>query len=241
MVLALAGGALFSLFLGLGIWQLVRLEWKLDLIARADARVHAEPVPAPGPAAWPGINARQHEYLHVRVRGRFLADGQTLVRATTARGRGFWVLTPLHTQRGFIVLVNRGYLPSDASGAPSAPVPPPSQPVTVTGLVRMSEPDGWLLRPNDPQHGRWYSRDVAAIAADAGLPARKVAPYFIDADQSTTPREPPIGGMTVVHFRNEHLPYALTWLALAGLVVAGAVIVTRYEKRRRREAGIGHG
>ncbi len=41
MLLSIAG------FVALGIWQVERLSWKLDLIARVDQRVHAEPVPAP--------------------------------------------------------------------------------------------------------------------------------------------------------------------------------------------------
>ena len=45
-------------FTSLGIWQVKRLHWKLDLIERVDARVTADPVPAPGPADWPEIAKR---------------------------------------------------------------------------------------------------------------------------------------------------------------------------------------
>lgn len=235
VLLALAGVALFAAFMALGVWQVYRLEWKLDLIGRAQARVNAEPVAPPGRAAWPTVNAEAHEYLHVRVRGHYIADAQTLVRATTRRGRGFWVMTPLATQRGFIALINRGFVAADMARDARASLSTPSGQVTVTGLLRMSEADGRFLRPNDPRHGRWYSRDVASIAAYSGLPVEQVAPYFIDADEGSTPQKPPIGGMTVVHFRNAHLMYALTWFVLAGLTVVGAVIVIRYERRRRRE------
>jgi surfeit locus 1 family protein len=36
------GAVFFVIFMGLGIWQVERLQWKLDLIERVDARVHAE-------------------------------------------------------------------------------------------------------------------------------------------------------------------------------------------------------
>src|SRR3546814_7900124 len=36
-------------------WQVERLHWKLDLIARVDARIHAAPMPAPGPAEWRSV------------------------------------------------------------------------------------------------------------------------------------------------------------------------------------------
>ena len=98
--------------LALGVWQLQRRVWKLDLIERVNERVHAAPAPAPGPAAWPAITPAADEYRHVRVAGRFLNDRETLVQAFTSLGEGYWVLTPLRADQGFTVLVNRGFVPS---------------------------------------------------------------------------------------------------------------------------------
>lgn len=235
--LILAGILLFAGFLALGTWQLHRLDWKLDLIARVNDRVHAEPVAPPGPGQWRDVTADSHEYLHVRVSGQYLGDAQTLVRAATRLGRGFWVMTPLRTRRGFVVFINRGFVASGAAGPAGVTVPAPDGPVTVTGLLRISEPGGGFLRANDPARGRWYSRDVAGMAAAAGLPGHNVAPYFIDASAVSEPGKPPVGGLTVIHFRNAHLIYAITWYALAGLVVAAAVVVARYERRNRRARG----
>jgi surfeit locus 1 family protein len=92
----------------------------------------------------------------------------------------------------------------------------------------MSEPHGGFLRANDPAAGRWYSRDVSAIARARGL--GHIAPFFIDADASPNPGGYPRGGLTVVAFRNDHLVYALTWFALAGLSVIGVVLVLRSER-----------
>ena len=97
----------------------------------------------------------------------------------------------------------------------------------VSGLLRLTEPGGGFLRSNDPAARRWYSRDVAAIAAAARL-APPVAPYFIDADATPNPGGLPLGGLTVVRFRNAHLSYALTWFALA----AGLAFLTWRTLRR---------
>ncbi|RYF82333.1 MAG: hypothetical protein EOO29_07475, partial [Comamonadaceae bacterium] len=86
-ILAVSAALLMVLLLALGTWQVQRLGWKRDLIARVDARVHAAPVPAPGAAQWPGIDAASHEYLRVALHGRFLNDKEALVQATTALGR----------------------------------------------------------------------------------------------------------------------------------------------------------
>ncbi|MEY5097825.1 MAG: hypothetical protein RJA36_544 [Pseudomonadota bacterium] len=224
LALALCAG-----FLALGSWQLARRAWKLDLIERVEQRVHAPAEPAPGPERWPQVSAAGDEYRHVRLSGRYLAGRDTLVQASTALGRGFWVLTPLQDAAGTVVLVNRGFVPEQVRAHPER-IPVPGGEIVVSGLLRLSEPRGWLLRSNDPAAGLWYSRDVAAIAARQGL--ERVAPYFVDADAadaSGRQQKPPagetslepVGGLTVVSFNNQHLVYALTWFGLA-LMAAGA-------------------
>jgi len=220
----------FALFVALGIWQLYRLQWKLDLIARVDARVHAAAVDAPARAQWLRVNRADDEYRHVRVEGTFLPARDTLVQATTERGMGYWLLTALRRDDGTIVLVNRGFVPTQWRVHPGAA--PPAGAVVIKGLLRMSEPGGAFLHHNDPAAERWYSRDVAAIAAARGL--ADVAPYFIDADASasTNADDHPIAGLTVISFYNHHLGYALTWFGLALLVAFGAWRAIRSERVR---------
>ena len=188
---------------------------------RVDARIHAPPV---SPPAWEGFDGRAEEYRRVRLRGTFLHDRAVLVQALTERGAGFWLVTPLRTPKG-IVLVNRGFVPSKETVHR-----PPPELATVTGLLRLTEPGGGFLRANDPAADRWYSRDVAAIAQARGL--GPVAPYFVDADATANPGGFPVGGLTVVRFANNHLVYALTWFALAGMSAAAAVLVLRRRQPR---------
>lgn len=200
---------------GLGVWQVQRLGWKLDLIARTEARLAAETEAAPEPELWPSLGD-EDEYTQVTVSGHF-AGQDVLVKAVTELGPGFWVMTPLTTPEGWTVLINRGFVPADPEVADYRPVA--SEPVTLYGLLRLSQPGGGFLRANDPEANRWYSRDTAAIALTEGL--GPVAPYFID--RSSTGEDFPRGGLTVVQFRNHHLQYALTWFAMAGLL-AGMIV-----------------
>ncbi|MDR6773044.1 SURF1 family protein [Azospirillum sp. BE72] len=228
-LLALAGIAGLT---ALGVWQLERRAWKLDLIERVEGRIHASPAPAPGPESWPAVSAASAEYRRVAAAGRFLHDRETLVQAVSDLGGGFWVLTPLVTDRGFTVLVNRGFVPPEKRDPATRAEGQPQGTVTVAGLLRVTEPKGGFLRSNDPAAGRWYSRDVAAIAAAKGL--GDAAPYFIDADSSRNPGGWPVGGLTVVSFPNSHLGYALTWFALDLMLIAAVLFVIRNELRRRR-------
>ena len=223
-VFAAALGLLTLAFAGLGIWQLERRIWKLDLIARVEARIHAAPVAAPGSAAWSRISAATDEYRRVVLQGRYLDAPETLTMAVTGRGPGFWVLAPFRSDDGFTVLVNRGFVPEDRRG-PGERRAAGSGDMRVIGLLRLSEPGGGFLRSNDPAAGRWYSRDVAAIASAHGL--GEVAPYFVDADVAAEPGPLPQGGMTQVSFRNTHLIYALTWFCLALMSAGAAVFLIR--------------
>ncbi|QOZ74554.1 SURF1 family protein [Bradyrhizobium sp. CCBAU 53351] len=208
----------FVVLIALGIWQIERRAWKLALIDRVEQRVHATAQPIPSSASWPAVSATNDEYRHVSVNGRFLHDRETLVQAVTEEGPGYWVLTPLQRSDGTQVLINRGFVPSERRAASTRRDGNPDGQVEITGLLRITEPKGGFLRNNVPQHNRWYSRDVAAIAAARGL--HDVAPFFVDADAGSQSAGGPIGGLTVVRFPNNHLIYALTWFALAFMLAA---------------------
>lgn len=210
VLFCVSGIAIFS---GLGIWQVERRAWKLALIDRVESRAHAPPVAAPGRGQWSEVTRERDEYRAVGVTGRFLNDRETLVEASTKRGMGFWVLTPLEARDGFTVLVNRGFVPRDRRDQATRVSGQIDGETRVTGLLRISEPVGAFLRSNDAGADRWYSRDVAAIATARGL--GDVAPYFIDAGPAPNPGGFPEGGLTVISFYNNHLVYAATWFALA--------------------------
>lgn len=221
-------------------------EWAgLDPAAAAVPASGAAPAPVTrgGPqaaqsAAAQGQAQAQAEYRRVRVTGRFAHELETLVTASTALGSGYWVLTPLRTEAGHWVLVNRGFVPPDkrdraqrgerATAADAV--------VEINGLLRLTEPHGSALQKNQPAENRWYARDVAAMAQARGLgqPGREgaVAPYFVDAAAvDDAPLDWPRAGLTVLHFSNNHLMYALTWFTLAAMAAGALVYAVMVEHR----------
>lgn len=222
-VLVAIAAIAFVGFTALGIWQIERRAWKVALIERVEARVHAAAVAAPAPSEWPALTAENTEYRRVKLSGRWLPGQQTLVRAVTELGEGYWLMEPLQTDEGFVVFVNRGFVPQGwrDNGAPTS--------AAITGLLRISEPHGAFLRSNDPANNRWYSRDVEAISNAQHLTG--TAPYFVDAEAAngTGPQtsQPPVAGLTVIHFRNSHLQYVFTWFTLALMALWLGVRVAR--------------
>lgn len=226
-----------ALLVGLGLWQVERLAWKQDLIARVDARVHADPVALPPATTWAGIDASADEYLRVQVEGRLRHDLEIPVYASTAVGPGYWIMTPLEISTGTI-WINRGYVDNAHRERGTRPDDTGTPVRRIVGLLRLPEPSSLFLRDNVAAQSRWYRRDLQAMSAARGLPTDSVAPWFIDAqpDADDGPQARPLPGLTVVTFRNNHLSYALTWFALAALALLALGLVVRSEFRQRGRA-----
>lgn len=232
---------------GLAVWQIERREWKHELIAAVEERVHQALAAAPARGEWAGLSAETDAYRKVTATGTFSHDKEVLVQAVTDLGGGFWVMTPLVTPE-FTVWINRGYITPDQRDPAGRDKGLEGATVTITGLLRLTEPEGGFLRDNAGEADKWYSRDVAAMSQARGL--TNTAPYFIDADASSdgsfAANPPsmgpamvqayPVGGLTVVKFSDNHLVYAVTWLVLALLSLAAAWLVLADGRIRRNKA-----
>lgn len=234
VIIFACGVAVFSALMALGIWQVYRLDWKLELIERVELRVDAPVVAMPSSETWIRLQPEKSEYRHVEATGTLMPELSVRATATTLYGSGYWLMTPLKLDNGDLVMINRGFVSSDFDiAADTARLNETKEPVTVRGLLRLSEPDGGFLRANRPEKNRWYSRDVEAMAETAGFD--QVAPFFIDAEanslqgsvQVMDPSRTPVPGLTVIHFRNNHLVYALTWFVLAFTVAGGLGFLLR--------------
>lgn len=234
----LAALVALAILLGLGTWQIERRAWKQDLIARIVQQTKAEPIAPPQAAAW---DPARDEFRHVRVSGHFLNDKETLVHGlapgeTPGRAlQGYYVLTPLVREDGGVVLINRGFVPTELKAQSDRRDGLIEGATTVTGILRASEPRGLFVPEADPARGEWFNRDVAGIAAARGI--AEVAPYLIEADavagQTTWPR----GGQLRVDLPNNHLQYAFTWFGIAACLIA---VFSVFAWRRLHETELPH-
>jgi surfeit locus 1 family protein len=221
-IFALVG---FAILLSLGVWQLERKAWKENLIATLNTRIAAPPRALPQS---PDQNV--DEFSRVRLHGAFVAGESALVFTSGSALRpdisspGYWVLSPLRTDDGRIVVVNRGYVPGKDGIAP-----PPSGDVDLTGALRWPDESGMFTPANDPQHNLWYSRDPVAIAATKRW--GQVVPFFVEQETPQLANAPRAGPL-VVHLRDNHLQYAITWFGLAG-GLAGVYLVWLRGRLRR--------
>ena len=202
-----------AILIGLGVWQLQRLQWKLGLIAEVNGHMAAPPVSLDDLLK---MNPDGAQYRRVALSGRFDNSKEAYVFTTGAGGEPVYhVLTPFRTDDSRVLLVDRGYVPNDKRD-PATRVAVEGE-THLIGVWRVPDAPGAFTPAPDTVHRVWYARDLRGIAAADHI--QLAAPVVIEADAAPNPGGWPKGGQTVVSFRNEHLSYAVTWFGLAaGLI-----------------------
>jgi len=214
------------ILIGLGIWQLHRLEWKEALIADLNARLAAPPVSLSESIDHPA------EFLHVHASGTFAHQGEIFVLDSQGGIPGWRVVTPLRSDDGIFVLVDRGFVADEQRDPSRRPGSQPEGHVEVSGYVSRHPGGQGLFTPdNDAAKNNWYWWDVPAMLAFGKVdPRSRVAPFILHAlpgnDAAVVPRpSSPVLGMS-----NKHLQYALTWFGLAIVLAAVAFFYVRSER-----------
>lgn len=216
-----------AILVGLGVWQLQRLQWKLALIAEVNGHMAAPPISLDDMLK---MNANEAQYRRVALAGRFDNAKEAYVFTTGADGTPVYhVLTPFLTDDGRTLLVDRGYVPRmKLDPATRTPVEGETR---LVGVWRTPDAPGAFTPAPDPAHRIWYARDLRGIAAVDHV--RLAAPNLIEADATPNLGGWPKGGQTVVSFRNEHLSYAVTWFGLAAGLI-GVYLAYHVSKGRLR-------
>lgn len=220
--------AALAVLLGLGFWQLQRLQWKQGLIAQIEARTKGSPITLEAAESL-AREGRDPNYYRVSVEGRFHHSKERYLYAVSDGRVGWHVITPLETADGEMVLVDRGFVPDELKDPSSRPLGQVENVVTVTGIVRIPERPGLFTPDNEPAANRWFWRDLHAMARSMFQQRLiEVAPFFLEAEASPVPGGWPEGGQTRLDIPNNHLQYAITWFLLAAalLVVYGLYVLS---------------
>lgn len=227
--LTFASAVLFAILISLGVWQVERLHWKLDLIARVNARLSAAPFSLDdgGTPFWEPLN----EYKRVSLTGRFDNSKEVYVFGTDKDGAPVYhVIVPFRMNDGRTFLIDRGIVPKNKLDPVMRRAGQIDGVTRVTGVWRTPDGPGPFTPPPDIAHRIFYAHDLMAIAKLDG--AKLIGPT-IEADATPNPGGWPRGGQTVVTFRNEHLQYAITWFGLAA-VLFGVYIAYHISRGRLR-------
>ena len=176
--------AAFAVLIGLGVWQLKRLHWKEGLIAEIETRTKGEPIGLDQAIAI-AREGRDPSYYRVKVEGRFDHTKELYLYAVSEGRAGWHVITPLRTEDGEVVLIDRGFVPDELRNPASRAKGELDGVVAVTGIVRVPEAQGSFTPDNEVGANRWFWRDLQAMARSIG--AAEVAPFYLEAEKSDVP------------------------------------------------------
>lgn len=203
------------LLVTLGTWQVQRLQWKNELIARAETGLAQPTVALPqGDADWPALH-----YRPVEVRGRLRPERAMLV-GTSARGGelGGSLLVPLERADGSHLLVDLGWWPeSRFETAAAERLPRGEQVVDGVALFRGSSPPNRFVPEPRPERGRWFAIDLPRMARELDT---ALLPIVVVRQGAAPSGDWPEPVPVTVDFRNNHLGYAVTWYGLAAGLIA---------------------
>lgn len=204
---------LFSVLMGLGVWQLERAKWKQGIIENYNAQAQLPSLTALPPVA----QANNLIYRHVTLGGKFINHEAIELRPRVVKGQmGYDLVTPFTLYTGEVVLVLRGFVPDEAHEAVDQPIGT----VAVSGMMRTFSAKYW--RPdNAPEKNQWYWIDPEAISKKFDL--AKPYPLLLISDDKPVNSKWPQPQDAMPDFHPWHMLYAFQWftLAFALLVIYG--------------------
>jgi surfeit locus 1 family protein len=230
-----------SILIGLGVWQLQRLAWKSDMLARIAALEKAPAQPL-GPVLAKAAAGQDIEFTRVTVDCPGIATAPYEQIYSVMEGLvASRLVSPCRlTDEPFDgVLVDRGFVLDTISARP--PVTDDTAPVTVQGVLRKGDRKPARagsgiasVGSEAPASGArvWFGRDLNALAKALGL--KRPAPYFLMAETSTNPEWKALTPAAIpADIPNNHLSYAITWFGLAAalLGVYAALLRKRMQGR----------
>jgi surfeit locus 1 family protein len=200
---------ILTVLLGLGFWQLQRLAWKENLIARIEDQMQQKPLPFDA-----AILDKDLEYRKVLFTGRILPGKIFLLRPRVQNEKvGAHLIVPMQdANSSLVVFVNTGWVLQDTKQIPQDIKEILSRPIT--GIL--TKPVAHRFTPqNKPEKDEWYWVDIPALAVAAG--AQSVAPVLLNLDRlGITPDQP-----------NNHRQYAAFWFSMAAVFVVIFVLSLR--------------
>jgi surfeit locus 1 family protein len=226
--------ALLNLLVSLGVWQLNRKAWKQALIQQVETRAKAAPLDLTEitPPMRDAANAPALDFSRVRAAGSFDHSREIHLIAPQRQGAAWMIVTRFDMAEG-PVLVMRGLVPDAMKDPARRAAGQVEGAMTIEGRIRIGEPAGWFAPANDVERNVWFRRDLAGMQVAAGFaPSTRTLPFMIELETPVPPGGLPKPQLDAINLRNDHLQYAITWFALAGVLIVMFGVWVRAQRRR---------
>ncbi|WP_440937984.1 SURF1 family protein [Candidatus Pelagibacter sp.] len=185
-------------FIGLGSWQLVRLNWKLDLISKIEQSLKKDPI---------NINqADRKNFVRITASGKIDYDKQIYLYNLNDEGKpGFEVINPIIVENENY-LINRGWIPFEMKDNNELYSFEQSN---FMGTLRL-QPRANIFKPeNDINNNYWFTLNREDIFKYTGKEFSEYLIYLGGNYEIPKPKK------ITANISNNHKKYALTWFSLA--------------------------
>jgi len=187
-----------SIFIALGTWQIVRLNWKNELLNKIDVSLKKEPVDL--------MTNVPEDYLKIKTSGVIDFDKQIYLYSLNEKGSpGFNVVNPIIiNNKNF--LLNRGWIPFNKKNTKEINI---FDHKTILGTLKKQTKASRFKPVNDVKDNYWFTLDRNDVFKYTN---KNFSPFIIYLNNNLELPKPRI---ITVNIPNSHKKYAITWFSLA--------------------------
>jgi surfeit locus 1 family protein len=185
-------------FVALGSWQIVRLNWKNNLILEIENSLKNPPVEL--------TNLNVENYLRIKTSGSIDLEKQIYLYNLNDTGTpGFEVINPILIN-DTNYLINRGWIPFEKKNSQEINVFDEND---IIGTLKLQGRKNIFKPDNDLEENYWFSLNREDILKFTGKEFSKYIIYLNGNYQVPKPKK------ITANISNNHQKYALTWFSLA--------------------------
>ena len=185
-------------FVALGSWQIVRLNWKNNLILEIENSLKNPPVEL--------TNSNVENYLKIKTSGSIDLEKQIYLYNLNDTGTpGFEVINPILIN-DTNYLINRGWIPFEKKNSQEINVFDEND---IIGTLKLQGRKNIFKPDNDLEENYWFSLNRNDISKFTGKEFSKYIIYLNGNYQVPKPKK------ITANISNNHQKYALTWFSLA--------------------------
>jgi len=185
-------------FVSLGTWQIIRLNWKNNLIFEIENSLKNPPVEL--------SNINHENYLRVKTSGDIDFEKQIYLYNLNENGTpGFEVINPLSVNQKHY-LINRGWIPFEKKGMQEINE---FDEKNIVGTLKLQGRKNIFKPDNDIEKNYWFSLDREDIMKFTGKEFSKYIIYLNGDYKFPKPKK------ITANISNNHKKYAITWFSLA--------------------------
>ncbi|MDC0533737.1 SURF1 family protein [Candidatus Pelagibacter sp.] len=185
-------------FLALGSWQIVRLNWKNNLILEIENSLKNTPVEL--------TQYNKENYLKIKTSGSIDFDKQIYLYNLNDKGApGFEVINPILIDNKNY-LINRGWIPFEKKGSKEINFFDENN---IVGTLKLQGKKNIFKPNNDIEENYWFSLNRDDILKFTGKEFSEYLIYLGGNYELPKPKK------ITANISNNHKKYAITWFSLA--------------------------